>query len=253
MSCKNLPKVSIITSVLNDALNLKKAIKSVREQDYSNIEFLIIDGGSTDGTLEIIHENSDILNYWISESDTGIYCAWNKGIQQASGEYFCFLGADDELKIGAISKMIDNCYSKSDFIDYISGKTDLFISGIFYKTTGEPFEWNKFRKYLCTGHNAALHHKSLYERFGMYNENFRSAGDYEFLLRAGRSLKTCYVDFVTSRMNLGGVSNSSYKPLIEAHFARKLNGVNSNFIEFIILVRGFSSYLIKKALNVLFR
>jgi glycosyltransferase involved in cell wall biosynthesis len=253
MSSKILPKVSIITSVMNDRLNLKSAIKSVREQDYPNIEYIVIDGGSIDGTLEVIRENSDIINYWISEPDAGVYCAWNKGIRHSHGEWICFLGADDELKTGVIFNMITSYMMLNSPIDYISGKTDLFLNGRFYKTTGKPFEWRIFRKYLCTGHNAALHNRSLYDKYGLYNENFRSAGDYEFLLRVGESLRTHYVNIITSKMNLGGVSNNSIKPLLEAHFARKINQTNSYLSEIFILIRGVISYFFKKSMNVLFR
>lgn len=253
MKIKVLPKVSVITSVLNDADNLIKAINSVRNQNYPNIEFLIIDGGSIDGTLRVIDENIDIIDYTISESDSGIYSAWNKGIRKSTGDWICFLGADDELTTNAISKMVECSLSQLVSVDYISGRTDLYINGQYYKTTGMPFIWKKFRYYLCTGHNAALHNRSLYEKYGLYDEKFRSAGDYEFLLRAGSDLNTCYIDYVTSKMNLGGVSNRSYKPLIEAYYAKRRNSTNHVIVEFILLFRGFSSYFIKKIVNGSFR
>jgi glycosyltransferase involved in cell wall biosynthesis len=239
------PKVSIITSVLNDAINLKNAIQSVRAQDYNNIEYIIIDGGSTDETLTIINDNSDIISTWISEKDNGIYSAWNKGLKIAKGDWICFLGADDVLMPNVISFQINKLLEEEREIDYISGRTDLFRNNNYVRTTGGPFIWSKFRIYLCTGHNAALHNRSLFIKYGNYNESFRSAADYEFLLRAGSTLRTLYVDVVTTRMNLGGASNNNIKVIQEAHLARRINKTNSIIFESIIILKGYLSFFIK--------
>jgi glycosyltransferase involved in cell wall biosynthesis len=249
MDIKYKPKVTIITSVLNDALNLKNAIQSIREQDYNNLEYIVIDGGSTDNTLKVIIENTDIITNWISEKDNGIYSAWNKGLKIATGDWICFLGADDILMPNVISILINKLLEENREIDYISGRTDLFRNNIYIKTTGGPFEWRIFRKYLCTGHNAALHNKLLYLKNGFYDESFKSAADYEFLLRSGSNLKTLYVDVVTTRMNLGGASNNNINVIKEAHLARKINKTNSNFIEFTIVLKGYFSFLLNKILK----
>ena len=249
MNFKISPKVSIITSVLNDDVNLKNAIQSIREQDYNNLEYIVIDGGSTDNTLKVIIENDDIVTNWISEKDNGIYSAWNKGLKIATGDWICFLGADDILMPNVISTLISKLHEENREIDYISGRTELFQNNIYLKTTGGPFEWKKFRKYLCTGHNAALHNRLLYIKHGNYNESFRSAADYELLLRSGSNLKTLFVDVVTTRMNLGGASNNNINVIKEAHLARKINKTNSNFIELTIILKGYFSFLLKKILK----
>ena len=89
------PLISIITAVLNGDKTLERTIQSVIDQDYKNIEYIIIDGGSTDGTLDIIKKYDHAIDYWMSEPDEGIYDAFNKGIQISSGEWIYFLGADD--------------------------------------------------------------------------------------------------------------------------------------------------------------
>jgi len=239
------PRVTVITSVLNDAENLRKSIQSVRDQKYVNLEYIIIDGGSTDDTLDVIRENSDIINFWKSEKDNGIYSAWNKGLDIASGDWICFLGADDLFMPNVINTLIHEFLASKSDIDYISGKTDLYKNDKFFKTSGGPFVWRLFRKYMCTGHNAAFHHISLYKKFGRYNESFRSAADYEFLLRAGENLKTLYVDIVTTRMNLGGASNNNIIAIKEAYRARSLNNTNPKFVELLIMLKGYLSFYIK--------
>lgn len=243
---KSLPLVTIITSVLNDSENLKNAIASIRSQNYKNIEYIVIDGGSTDSTIEVIKANQDIITKWITEKDTGIYNAWNKGLDFANGEWISFLGADDVFMPNVIETLINTYLERNETFDYISGKTDLYKSDQYLKTTGGPFVWSKFRKYVCTGHNAALHHKSLYERFGKYDESFRSAADYEFLLRSGPKLKALYVDMVTTRMNLGGASNNNIKAIYESHKARSKNNSNPIFLEFILLLKGYLSFYLKR-------
>ncbi len=91
----NQPKVSIVTVVYNDAKGLEKTIKSVINQTYKNVEFIIIDGGSTDGTVEIIKKYEDYIDYWVSEEDKGIYDAMNKGIKAATGTWINFMNAGD--------------------------------------------------------------------------------------------------------------------------------------------------------------
>ncbi|MDH5645697.1 MAG: glycosyltransferase, partial [Candidatus Heimdallarchaeota archaeon] len=92
---ENKPLVTIITAVLNGVDTLERTILSVISQSYTNIEYIIIDGGSTDGTIDIIRKYEHAIDCWVSESDTGIYDAWNKGVRLSNGEWIAFLGADD--------------------------------------------------------------------------------------------------------------------------------------------------------------
>jgi len=102
------PLISIVTVVYNGAKHLEQTILSVLKQSYPNVEYLIIDGGSTDGTLEIIRQYEEAIDYWISETDKGIYDAMNKGISLASGDYIVFLNADDWYERGAIESVAQN-------------------------------------------------------------------------------------------------------------------------------------------------
>lgn len=110
-SSPDLPLISIITVVLNSATHLEYAIRSVIEQDYNNIEYIIIDGGSKDGTLDIINKYENQIDYWLSEPDLGIYDAMNKGIERAHGAWLYFLGADDVLYAPNIIVQFARCFA----------------------------------------------------------------------------------------------------------------------------------------------
>jgi glycosyltransferase involved in cell wall biosynthesis len=243
------PLVTIITSTYNADFSLEKCIGSVRAQTYPNYEFIIVDGGSTDKTLDIINNNLDCITKWISEPDNGIYDAWNKGISMSNGEWMCFLGADDELYENSLTVMISELLKTTEPIDYISGKTDIYIENRYLKTTGEPFKWNKFKNFMNTGHNASLHSRYLYSIYGLYNTSFSSSGDYELLLRVGSSLKCLYVNAITSKMSLGGISNSSLVPIYESFRAKRINEVNTYVLDLLWLLKGWILYQVKKFIH----
>ena len=102
------PLFTIIIAVFNGAKTLQQCIDSVAQQSYPNKQLIIIDGGSTDGTVELLQANDQSISYWVSEPDAGIYNAWNKGLKQANGEWICFLGADDYFYQVSLGKRLNN-------------------------------------------------------------------------------------------------------------------------------------------------
>lgn len=243
------PLISIITSTYNSSATLERCIRSVRNQDYSNIEFIVVDGGSVDGTVEIIKKHSDVISAWISEPDSGIYEAWNKGILLSKGDWICFLGSDDELITNVIFLIIKELKDHKCKVDYISGKTDLYLNNEHINTTGKPFKWNEFRWHVSTGHNGALHNRSLYQEYGLYDIYYKSSGDYEFLLRIGKNLSTLYVDVVTTKMHLGGVSNSSIVPIVETFKAKIKHKTNFLPFELSFFVKSLLLYYYRTVLR----
>lgn len=201
------PLVTIVTSTYNAAKYLPQAIRSVREQRYGNIEWIVVDGASTDGTLDLIRDSGDVIRSWISEADKGIYDAWNKGLQLAQGEWVLFLGADDQLLPDAIESMLKVADESPVTLDLITGKTGLYSGEIKRRTVGKPWEWERFRKYMCVAHVGAMHHVSYFSRYGHFDNTFRIAGDYEMLLRAGAGLRAGFVDDEIARVQVGGASN----------------------------------------------
>jgi len=221
-----MPKISIITSTYNASSTLKACIDSVKAQTNQDFEYIIIDGGSKDSTIKIVQENLDTVTTWISESDMGIYDAWNKGIKLATGEWIMFLGADDLL----LPETIDNYIAilneeELNSLDYISGKVELVSStGAVIKIWGTKWMWKDFSRFMNVAHVASIHSKKYFEQYGVFDANFKIAGDYELLLRAKKNLRYRFLDKIVARMGYGGVSSGNSKVFKEALIAKINSG-----------------------------
>jgi glycosyltransferase involved in cell wall biosynthesis len=175
------PLVTVITVVFNGELHLEQTIRSVLEQNYPNIEYLILDGGSTDSTLDIIRKYADKIDYWVSEADAGIYDAMNKGIILARGELIAFLNSDDYYAPEAVQKVVAAAPPSPEEL-IIFGHTRILQEdlGLEYIMTAHENHW----KGMGFSHSAMFVHRSVYARLGAYNCRFTLAADYDFLLRA---------------------------------------------------------------------
>jgi glycosyltransferase involved in cell wall biosynthesis len=205
------PLVTVITVVLNGAKHLEETIRSVLEQGYENLEYLILDGGSTDGTLEIIHRYENQLDYWVSEPDAGIYDAMNKGLALARGELIALLNSDDFYEPEAIQKIITAFTSDPDAGIY-SGHTRILQEdlGLDYISTAHEDHW----KGMGFSHSAMFVSRKVYEQIGTYNCRFALAADYDFLLRALEARhRSKLVDAVISNYRNTGTSASNL-PLV---------------------------------------
>lgn len=205
------PYISIITATYNAEKYLPTLTESIRNQNSKNFQFLIIDGGSKDSTLQIIERNKDIVNYWSSEPDHGIYDAWNKGLSKATGDWIMFLGSDDILLPGTLklySSFIENLKNRED-IDLISSKVQMIdTNGKPIRIKGWKFQWPHFLKEMTIAHPGALHSRNLFNTYGVFNTDYKIVGDYELLLRAGKNLNAAFLDEVTVKMSEGGMSDS---------------------------------------------
>lgn len=212
-------KVSIITVCRNAENAIERTMLSVVTQSCfnENIEYLIIDGASTDKTLEILKQYADkYLIKWISEPDSGIYNAMNKGIKLASGEIIYFLNAGDRLFDEKSISMVLSEFEKnsSDFL-----YTDILSCKIDELSKAEIKKFNNVDKYFlirdCICHQASFYKKSVFDQFGKFNEEFKLAADYEMLLKimAGTNLKKEYLPIVSALYDNTGVSSSNTKEL----------------------------------------
>lgn len=208
----NMNLISIITVVYNGEKYLGDTIQSIINQSYENIEYIIIDGGSTDGTIDIIKKYEDKIDYWISEKDNGIYDAMNKGIKQSKGEIIGIVNADDFLFLDTVEKIVkkyntekfDYTYSSLDYIDEKGNVLDQIASiGI------DNFKYKIF-KHMPFLHPTMFIRKKVYDEIGLYDTSFKIAADYDFVLRI---LKNKYIgyklDFKTGCFRIGGVSGDN--------------------------------------------
>jgi glycosyltransferase involved in cell wall biosynthesis len=230
---QNLPLVSIITIVYNNARYIEDSIQSVLSQNYPRLEYVVIDGGSTDGTLEIIEEFIDQISVFTSEPDKGIYDALNKGIQHASGEVIGILHSGDLFcNVNVVSASIKQmretdsefCFSDMVIVSNVSGKIVRYYMSHYFR------RW-MFRIGWMPPHPTAFIKKSLFDEFGLYSTEYKISGDYDFFVRIffARKISWTYLNLVTVKMRLGGASNSgiSSKKLIfnEINHSLKSNHV----------------------------
>jgi glycosyltransferase involved in cell wall biosynthesis len=205
---QHVPLVSVITAVFNGRAHISDCIESVLRQDYPSIEHIIIDGGSMDGTVEVLRSYEDRIAFWKSEPDKGVYDAWNKGLCLARGEWIAFLGSDDAYLPGAISTYIDLA-RRNPTAQFLSSRARLNHPTGYSPIFGGPWEWPCFATAMSTIHVGTLHHRSLFERFGQFDTSYSIAGDYEFMLRSRDALRAAFTPTVTVVMRAGGLSDST--------------------------------------------
>lgn len=215
-----LGRVSVVTAVYNAASTLVQCIESVIAQDYHDVEFILMDGGSTDGSIDILRSYGNRI-HWKSEPDKGIYDAWNKSLALASGEWIAFLGADDCYLPGAISTYM-HFINQMD-ADYVSSQVRWLHTSGRSQIIGEAWRWPRFQSFMTTAHVGSMHRYTLYQRYGFYNPTYRIVGDYELLLRPRASLRAFFMPIVTVEMQAGGASDS-FAALSEARRAKTTTG-----------------------------
>jgi glycosyltransferase involved in cell wall biosynthesis len=205
------PKITIIVAVYNGSLTLSRCIKSIILQSYPNMELIIIDGGSSDGSVKIIEDNSDRIAYWESKRDKGIYHAWNKALFHATGDWICFLGSDDYFwENNVIEKIIPTLqYAEEKDIRLVYGRiASINKMGEVKNILGMPWEKiNSILSHTMPPHPGLLHHAQIFKDHGLYDESFRIVGDYEFLLRELKTGDAMFVeDVIVAGIQYGGMS-----------------------------------------------
>ena len=233
---KKEPLISIITTVLNNKETIEDAIKSVLNQTYPNIEYIIVDGGSTDGTIEVINKYRKNISKFISEKDRGVYDGMNKGIRMATGEIIGILNSDDiyvrDNVIGEVVKAMeennaDCCWGDLVYVD--AKNTDRIIR--YWKSS--EYKEGKFKTGWVPPHPTFFVRKWIYEKYGYFNINFPIAADYELMLRflEKYKVKSCYIPQVMVKMRIGGQSNkilNILKGARECYKAWEINGLKVN-------------------------
>jgi glycosyltransferase len=219
-------KISIITATFNSIKHLPPVIESIRQQTYPNIEYIVIDGGSTDGTVELIKQ-SKIATQIISEPDKGIYDALNKGIQLATGDIIGFLHSADLLASPQTLENIVRAFSNSSPLEGCRECVSVVYGDLIFV---DQHDTNKVKRYWKSrafkpwllywgwmpAHPTVFMRREVYEKHGMYNNNLKCASDYDYMFRVFRdqTLTFCYLPEVITKMRRGGISNEGLKNLI---------------------------------------
>jgi len=223
------PLITIITSSFNDRDALLVTIDEVSRLKGVMVEHVIVDGGSTDGTIEVLKNSAHSVTRWISEKDSGIYDAWNKGLELANGKYIAFLGAGDKYVDGGLLSLVECAISNPD-ADFISGKVIIESLDKSPRIIGSAWCWDTFKRHMNTNHVGALHSRRLFDRYGKFDSSYRIAGDYEMLLRPKSDLQTAFVNRVTAVMLGGGISQINFNVLKEVRRAKMQHKTTSLFI-----------------------
>lgn len=236
-------KFSIITVCRNAGSTIEAAIRSVLEQDYGNIEYIVVDGKSTDSTLSVIENYRSRISKFISEEDQGIYDAINKGIRMANGEVIGILHADDfyphEKIISRVSeefrvKKVDSAYGDLQYVHKDNS------AKIFRHWRSQPFDPKLFLRGWMPPHPTFFVKRSCYGKWGLYNTGFSISADYELMLRFlyKHRISASYIPEVLVKMRTGGISNVTLKSRLKANredrLAWRINGLKPNSFTLIL-------------------
>ena len=255
-------KISIITITYNSAATVEDTIKSVVMQDYPNVEYLIIDGKSKDGTLQIAEKYKDKISKVVSEKDKGLYDALNKGIKHASGDIIGMLHSDDLYSNPQVlSKIVktfqDNPEAEGVYADLVFvNRND--TDKVMRTWESGTYQEGDFLKGWMPPHPTFFVKKAAYEKHGGFNTELKLSADYELMLRLihKNQIKLAYLNEVIVKMRMGGVSNVSFfvklKANLEDKMAWKINGIKPKMTTMIMKpLRKLGQYL-KRAYHLFF-
>lgn len=223
-----MPKISVITPTRNAALDLSATIESVACQSFTDREFIVVDGGSTDGTVALLQQHGYVIDRWISEPDDGVYDAINKGIDLSTGEWLYFLGAGDELADESVLERVWECGMRNAergtrpegsgsplrFESVERGVHPLFLYGdVIWGESGQRYDGRFSKLKLCRQnicHQAIFYHRSLFDRFGKFDTQYEVCADWAFNLRcfADPVVRPTRLSTVVARFKGGGLSSS---------------------------------------------
>jgi len=212
----NKPLVTVITVVFKGALTLEDTIQSVINQTYDNVEYIVIDGGSVDGTLEIIKKYEHVIDYWVSERDAGLYDAMNKGIALARGDYIGMLNSDDFFANPSALEKIATCLKASN-VDAVFSYLDIVdpanLARVLRKYRISSLSPSMLRIGVIPPHPTFYCKRSCYEKAEPYRTDYRIAADFEMLVRLllKHHITWEFIDETTVKMRSGGLSSSGIK------------------------------------------
>jgi glycosyltransferase involved in cell wall biosynthesis len=241
------PKLTVVTIVYNNVRDIERTVLSVLNQTYFNIEYLVIDGASTDGTLELLKKYEGRLTKLISESDEGIYDAMNKGLALASGDYILFMNSGDEIYT---SDTVENVFASALDADIYYGETEMFNED--WKSLGqrrhkapESFIWKDFKFGMCISHQAIYIRRSLTEP---YDPQYKLSADIDWIIKAAKkATKIVNTRIYVAKYLVGGMSKKKHRQsLIERfHIFSKHYGLIPNLFNHTVIAGSLAFYYLR--------
>lgn len=233
-------KFSIITAVFNRSQTIERSIASVRNQSHKNLEHIVIDGGSNDGTVELITASLLKPDIFVTEQDNGIYDALNKGIFMASGDVIGFMHSDDFYSNPNILSKVARCFENPE-TDIVYGDAAFFRpsnqSKIVRRYRSGEYSYRNLAWGMMPAHTAMFFRSKIFKKYGSFKTDFKIAADYEYLCRVitQDAPKHVYLDEILVNMSLGGISTAGLSSTIQLNRevlrACLENGVSTNFFK----------------------
>ncbi len=207
----NQPRVSVVMAVFNRVAEVGGAIDSVRAQDWPNLELVVVDGASKDGTSELLRTRESEIDTLVIEPDSGIYDAWNKGVDRATGDWILFLGSDDRYASpDAITMLMSSLESAAADTNLVTGRCRLVgVDGRPGPTIGAPWNRRRMTMFMPFAHPASATRRDLLEQFDRFCLEIGIAADYDFYLRARDAVVAHDTRAVITNFSAGGVSNAN--------------------------------------------
>ena len=241
------PKLSVITIVYNSAADIERTMLSVLNQTYPNIEYIIIDGLSTDGTLDIIKKYQDKISKLISEKDEGIYDAMNKGLAVATGDYVLFMNSGDEFYS---NDTVAQVFSSSEGADIYYGETEMIDAtgqslGQRRHKAPENFTWRSFQYGMSVSHQAIYVKRSIAEPF---DRQYHLSADIDWILNAARKAKKIVnTHQYVAKYMVGGMSKKRHRQSLAERFAimRKYYGLMPTLFNHLVIAFNLGWYWLR--------
>ncbi|RZL16201.1 MAG: glycosyltransferase [Pedobacter sp.] len=242
-----MPKLSVITVVYNDVKNIRRTMISVLGQTFTSIEYIVIDGNSNDGTLDVIEEYRESLGYFVSERDKGIYDAMNKGLKAATGDYVIFMNSGDEF----YSKETVQCvFESAPAADIYYGETEMYDAD--WKSLGqrrhhapESFNWESFKFGMSISHQAIYIRRNLTD---LYNPEYKYSADIEWIIKAAKKASSIVnVHMYVAKYLVGGMSKKKHMESLRERYRifNKYYGVIPNLFNHLIIAINLAFYFLR--------
>ena len=223
------PKISILMATWNCSPLLANFFRSLQTQRAGDWELLLLDNCSSDGLPELVNHYREAHPHQVirfsSQADTGIYDAWNRGIELARGTYLCFIGADDEfVSSESLQQLLD---LTSSSVELITCRNSYYSSdGQFLRDWGSPWSWLRMRESMNIAHPGMLVRRDLFERFGLFDPSFRICGDYEWFLRLSPSASSIHCSTTILKIVQAGVSHTKISAVYVETFRAQRRHLN---------------------------